>query len=373
MKIAQIDTANKKQLRIFLELPFRIYKNIPQWVPPLETDARRVLDPKKHAFYKHGKAVILMALDDEGAPLGRLAVLNNQNYNDYNHEHTAFFYLFECVNDLRVAKELFQQGFEWARSQKLDKMVGPKGFTTLDGMGLLVKGFEHRPAFGLPYNPPYYPTLLEDSGLIPAGEMLSGFLNANNQFPPKIHDVARLVQEKRGMRIIRFNSRRELKAFIPSLQKMYNDALGETTGNIPLTEEDVKTMASQLLWFADPKLLKIIMKDDLPIGFLLAYPDISAAVQRCQGRLFPFGWIDLLLEIKRTKWVNINGAGIVEKYRGLGGTALLFSELYKSVVDGGYQYADIVQIGVENERMQLELRNLGVDFYKVHKMYQMIL
>ena len=84
---------------------------------------------------------------------------------------------------------------------------------------------------------------------------------------------------------------------------------------MPLSSVDIKTLANQLLWFADPKLIKILMKDNRLIGFLLAYPDISAALQRCRGRLFPFGWLDILLEMKRTTWVNINGAAIMERYR----------------------------------------------------------
>ena len=106
------------------------------------------------------------------------------------------------------------------------------------------------------------------------------------------------------------------------------------------------------------------------MGFVFAYPDISAAVQRTRGRLFPFGWIDLLLELRRTKWVNLNGAGIIEKYRGLGGTAILFDEMAKSLRTGTFEHADIVQVGVENDKMQRELRDLGIDFYKMHRMYE---
>ncbi|HEY3341195.1 MAG TPA: hypothetical protein VGK81_04215, partial [Anaerolineae bacterium] len=123
----------------------------------------------------------------------------------------------------------------------------------------------------------------------------------------------------------------------------------------------------------DPRLIKIVMKDDQAVGFVLAYPDISAALQRTKGRLLPVGWMDMLLELKRTHWVNINGAGIADKYRGLGGTALLFSEMRKSVIEGGYRHADIVQIGVENEKMQREMRDLGIDFYKTHRIYERML
>jgi hypothetical protein len=157
---------------------------------------------------------------------------------------------------------------------------------------------------------------------------------------------------------------------VPHLHALYNTSLEGTVGNVPFTTEEVKAIADQLLWFANPRLIKIIWKGEEPVGFLLAYPDISAAIQRTRGRLWPFGWIDMLLELKRTKWININGAGIVEQYRGLGGTAILFEEMYKSVLETGYEHADLVQIGVENDRMQRELRDLGIQFYKTHRVYQ---
>jgi hypothetical protein len=189
-------------------------------------------------------------------------------------------------------------------------------------------------------------------------------------FPDKVHQVADMVRRRRGLRVERFKTRRDLRAILPRLQDLYNGSLEGTTGNVPLTDDEVKTLADQMLWFADPRLIKIVTKDGEPVGFLFAYPDISAAIQRTQGRLFPFGWVDVLMELKRTKWVNVNGAGIVEKYRGLGGTALLFSEMHKSVVEGGFEHADLVQVGVDNEKMQRELRDLGIDFYKVHRLYQ---
>jgi hypothetical protein len=200
--------------------------------------------------------------------------------------------------------------------------------------------------------------------------VVSGYLDARTAFPDKIHQLADLVRKRRGLRIDRFETRNDLRRLIPRLQALYNAALSGTTGNVPLTDDEVKTLANQMLWFADPRLIKIVMKDDEPVGFLFAYPDISAALQRTQGRLFPFGWMDMLRELKRTEWINVNGAGIAEKYRGLGGTALLFSEMYKSVAESHFRHADLVQIGADNDKMQREMRDLGIDFYKTHRMYR---
>jgi hypothetical protein len=333
-------------------------------------DERLRLDPKRFPFYKHSQAAFFLAYEGT-RPIGRLAVLDNRRYNEFNHEATAFFYLFECEDHLDAATALFDAGFDWARSRGLNKILGPKGFTPLDGFGLLVKGFEHRPAFGLPYNPAYYLPLVEAQGFRADRDAVSGYLGADIQFPDRIHELAERIARRRGLRIARYQKRADLRALVPQLKELYNSALRGTAGNAPLIDEEVNALADQLLWFADPKLIKIVMKGDEPVGFLFAYPDISAALQKTRGRLFPFGWLTLLLELHRTDWLNINGAGLLPEYRGSGGTAILYSEMFKSVRDSGqFRHAEVVQIGLENEAMQREMENFGIDFYKIHRTYQ---
>ncbi len=373
MDIVKIDTNSRRAVRRFLNFPFELYRHTPQWVPPFESDARRMLDRRRHPFYQHSDADFFLALKNDRV-VGRLGVLENRHFNEFNHTRTALFYLYETEDDLEISRGLFNAAFDWATARGLTEVYGPKGFTALDGMGLLVKGFEHRPALGIPYNPAYYLQHLEALGFVKVHDVVSGYLDARNLvFPDKIHQVAELVQKRRGLRIARYKTRSDLRSLIAPLKQLYNDSLGGTVDNMPLTDAEVKMMADQLLMFADPRLIKVVMKDDQPVGFSFAYPDVSAAVQRTKGRLWPFGWIDLLIELKRTKWVNLNGAGIIEKYRGNGGTALLWSEMYKSVVEGGFHQADIVQIGADNDKMQREIAGFGMDFYKVHRMYKKML
>jgi hypothetical protein len=370
MDILQLDLSYKGQVRDFIELPFRIYAEVPQWVPPLQMDVRRVLDARRNPFYRHSEAAFFLAYRDQ-APVGRIAVLNNRRYNEYNHCQEAFFWLFEAEDSSEAASGLFEAAFAWARKRGLSKVSGPKGFTPLDGFGLLVEGFEHRPAFGLPYNPAYYIPLIEAQGFKVQGESVSGYLDANIEFPPRVQELAELIVRRRGLRIASCRTRAELRVLIPYLKDLYNSALGGTSGTTPLTDEEVNSLAESMLWLADPKLIKIVMKEDRAIGFLLAYPDVSAALQKTRGRLFPFGWLAFLLELRRTDWININGAGLLPEYRGSGGTAILFSEMFKSVAENPrYRHADIVQIGVENENMQREMERFGIDFYKRHRVYE---
>ncbi|MBV5331402.1 N-acetyltransferase, partial [bacterium] len=111
-----------------------------------------------------------------------------------------------------------------------------------------------------------------------------------------------------------------MRVLIPHIKELYNASLDGTTGNTPLTDEEMDTLANQLLWLADPKLIKLVMKESKAVGFLFAYPDVSAALQKTKGKIFPFGWLTLLRELKRTNWLNINGAGLLPEYRGSGGT-----------------------------------------------------
>lgn len=370
MDILQVSPANKKQVRQFLDLPFRIYKDSPHWVPPLEMDMAAITNPKKHPFYKYGQADFFLATRN-GQPIGRIALIKNQRYIDFNNDPAAFFYWFECENDPEAAAALFETAFAWARARGLKRLLGPKGFTPLDGGGILVEGFNHRPAFGMPYNPPTYPALIEAAGFVPYEESVSGMIDRGIAFPQRIHELSERVQKRRGLRIATYKKRSDLKALIPKLKDLYNGALGGTQGNIPLDDDDVRALADQLLWFADPRLVKIVMKGDEPVGFLLAYPNITAGLQKIKGRPFPLGWLALLWELRTTEWVDINGAGLREEYRGSGGTAILFSEMFKTAqMLPHFKYAEVVQIGTENAAMQREMQNFGIQFHKKHRLYK---
>lgn len=355
--------------REFFRLPFRIYASLPQWVPPIQGDAEQQFDRRRNPYFRHSEAEFLLARRN-GRAVGRLAILDPRNFNRFNKTRHAFLALFECEDDAGASRELLEAAFEWARQRGLTEVHGPQGFSALDGLGLLVRGFEHRPAFGIPYHPPYYERLLRSAGFEPAGDILSGYLGEKVVFPERLMAVGERVMERRGLRVHRFRTRGELRRMAPYLGDLYNQSLGGTSGNVPLTDEEIAAIARQMIAYADPRLIKILFKDDDPVGFLFAYPDISAAVQRTRGRMWPFGWVLWMRELRTTKWVNINGAGISEGYRGLGGTALLFTEMFKSIRDGGFRHADLVQIGSENFPMLRELRTFGVDFYKTHRKFR---
>ncbi len=369
MKLIQLDPANRAQVRDFIDLPFRLHGDDPRWTPPLRLDVRRALSPRRHPFYRHSQAAFFLLYQGR-EPVGRLAAIDNRHYNDFYQARTGFFFYFDCIDDQQAAGQLFAAAFDWLRQRGLKEVIGPKGLTPLDGVGLLVRGFDERVAFGQAWNPPYYVQLVEAQGFASRRELDSGVLRREAPFPARIHQLAERVRQRRGLEIMRFHSRRDLRALLPHLQSLYNQTLSGVRDNYPLDEAEAKVMADQLLWFSDPRLVKAIVKDGQPVGFLLAYPDVADGLRRARGRLFPTGWATLLRELRRTPWLDLNGAGLIEKYRGLGGTAILFSEMHKTVTEfPRFRQAEVIQIARENEAMQREMRNFGIVFNKTHRVY----
>jgi len=369
IKVESLDPNNKSQVKRFIELPFPIYAKTPQWVPPIRIDVADVLR-RKHPFYEHSSADFFLATRD-GEDIGRLAVLENIHYNAYHHTKRAQFYFLECIDDREVADALFSRAFEWARKRGLDDIVGPKGFGALDGYGMLVEGFEHRQMFTMMnYNHAYLPKLVETLGFEKEVDFVSCYLNADSfNLPERVHSIADRVQKRGTLRVERFQTKGDLKAWAARIGKAYNHAFVNNWEYVPLTDNEIQFVLKNILTIADPKLIKIISHDNEAVGFLLGFRDISAALQRSKGRLLPFGLIDIMLEMRRTKWVAMNGAGILPEFQGRGGNALLYSEMEKTVKDFGFTDADLTQVAETAVDMRSDLINLGGKAYKNHRVY----
>jgi hypothetical protein len=185
-----------------------------------------------------------------------------------------------------------------------------------------------------------------------------------------VHDLANRVKERRGLRVANFQSKRELRALVPKIKRVYNETLGTFERNSPLTDEEIDAVAERMISVADPELIKVVMQGDELVGFLFAFPDLSAAIQRCKGRLWPLGWLYLLREFKQTRWVNLNGMAVIPKFQGLGANLILYSEMVKTLQCGRFTDADLVQARDNNTKMIAELERLGVPVYKRHRVYR---
>jgi GNAT superfamily N-acetyltransferase len=366
-----VDPLDRAAVRRFLRLPFRLYAGHPLWVPPLLLDAAMQLDSRRHPFYEHSEAAFFLAVRD-GQDVGRIAALENRPFNRYHKTRQAQFYLFECIDDLEVAAALIDAASDWARARGLDTLVGPKGFGALDGYGMLVDGFEFRPAMTMMnYNPPAYPRFLEALGFEKEVDFVSCYLNRKRyRLPERIHRVAERAARRSGLRVVRFQTKAELRRWADRIGEAYNRTFVNNWEYYPLSAKEIRFLTDSLLTVADPRLVKLIARDEEIVGFLFTFPDVSAALQRSRGRLLPFGVADLLLEAGRTRWLAINGAGVLPEYQGRGGNALLYVELQRTLEESRFQHADLTQVAETAVQMRRDLLNIGGVPYKNHRVFR---
>jgi len=374
LSVDKIDTNDKALVKRFVKIPYRLYENYPQWVPPIMMDVETQLNRKKHPFYEHSDADFFLATRD-GRDVGRIAALENKRFNEYHKTKQAQFYLFECEDDQEAANALFERALDWAKNRGLNRIVGPKGFGALDGYGILQEGFEHRQVMSMMnYNYPYYVKLVENIGFTKEVDFVSCYLNKDSFIhPDRIYKIAEWVKSRNNMGVQYFKTKNDLRAWAKRIGKLYNNSFVNNWEYYPLTENEIQFLLDNILTVADPRLIKIITHNDDAIGFLFGFPDLSVGMQRAKGKLLPFGLINILLDMRRTKWISLNGAGVLPEYLGVGGNALLYVEMEKTMKDYHFEHADLTQVAETAVQMRHDLENVGGKAYKNHRVYQKVI
>jgi len=370
--IEKVDTNNKKQVKRFVELSTRIYADCPQWVPPLNVDAYNQLNRVKHPFHEHSDVDFFLTVRD-GRDVGRIAVIENKPFNAYHNEKTADFYLFECENDMEAANALFATIFEWSKARGLEVMIGPKGMGPLDGYGILVFGHEHRQTMTmLAYNHAYYQQLVEAQGFEKEVDFVSCYLPADKfQVPERVERIAERVMQRGHLDVKKFKSKKEMLAWADRIGQAYNNAFVNNWEYYPLTQREIDFVVENIMTIADHRLMKIITHGEDVVGFLFAFYDVSAAMQRAKGRLFPFGLVDILLEMRRTQTVSVNGMGILPQFQGHGGNALLYYAMGKTLLEfKQFIHVEMTQVAETTEQMRADLKNLNGVEYKNNRVYR---
>jgi GNAT superfamily N-acetyltransferase len=372
LTIEKINTENKSQVKRFVEFYYDLYRDCPQWVPPLFMDAYLPLNRKKHPFFEYSEADFFLAVRD-GKAVGRICVGENKSYNNYHHSKKAQFYFFDSIDDLEVAKALFDTAIQWARDRGLNTLVGPKGLSPFDGYGIQIQGFEVRQMMTMMnYNYSYYQKLVESIGFEKEVDFVSCYLPADAfKIPERVERIALWAMKRGNLWVKHFKSKKELVSWAQRIGETYNRTFINNWEYYPFSQGDIDYAVQNVFMVADHRLIKLIMHEDEIVGFLFAFPDVSGAIQRAKGRLFPFGIVDILLEMKRTKTVSGNGMGVLPEYQGTGGNALLYYEMGKTMLDfKQFEFVEMTQVAETTKQMRADLKNLNGVEYKNHRVFR---
>ncbi|MBN2051446.1 MAG: hypothetical protein JW760_13420 [Spirochaetales bacterium] len=371
MVIEKVEPKDKKAARRFIRLPFSILGKEKNWVPPMERELFTLLS-RRHPFFSHSEAAFFLASRD-GEDTGRIAVLDHRPYNRHHGEQTAFFTCFDLRQDEETAEALLDAATLWARNRGLKRLLGPKGFLRSSGQGLLVEGFDYFPALGIPWNPPYYRDLLEKAGCSKVTDLLSGYIDYGRRGDERLYRAAEIVRRRGAFGILAFRRRRDCKPWLPAFKELQHLAFADNPNYIPSTDREFDLMARNMMLLADLSITRFITKKEDLSGFILAFPNIGRALQRCRGKLFPSGWLQILSERKKTRALDLNALGILPRYQKQGGEALLFTELERLIRSSRYTSAEVLQIDEKNTLSRAAIEYFGVRWCKRHRIYERFL
>ena len=280
-----------------------VYPATSPWVPPLDRDVARLLDRGANPFFRHGEATAFLARDADGQPLGRILAQVYRRHNERHGERTVFFGLFECQDNPEAASALIRAAARAGAAWGCDTLRGPYNMTAMQEMGILVDGFQHRPAVDQTYTPPYYPKLLGTAGLTVVFPHTTYRLDdvGTVDLGGLLGEPHRILTAERRLKV-RSARMRHFDRELETLRTLLNESFAELSHFVPLTPEELAFQIGPYRAFLDSNLLLVAEMDGVPRGFILAVPDFNPLLKRLNGGIAPSQSLQMAPAVARWLW-----------------------------------------------------------------------
>jgi ribosomal protein S18 acetylase RimI-like enzyme len=339
-------------LRKFICFTNKLYKGSKYFVPELISDEFNNLNPKKNPAFEHSEAAQWLAYKD-GKLAGRVMALMNHNINALWGKKQARFSRLDFIDDAEVSEALLKQAEAWAREKSAEEIVGPMGFNDFDKEGMLIEGFNELSTFVTYYNHPYYQKHAEAAGYVKEVDWVEYRLGVPDKVDPKVARIAQMVREKTGCKLLEFKKAKDVLPWGQAAFNLLAEAYKALYGYVPLTQKQVDMYIKQFFGFINPAFIKgILDSSGRMVAIAISMPSLSKAMQRCNGRLFPFGFIHLLRAIKKNDTLDMYLVAIKPEYQNSGIAAMIMDSIFKEVIKAGYQGAESNPELENNEKVQ---------------------
>lgn len=363
---------NSRERRQFVELPWKIYRQDPNWVPPLRMNLEELVGFRPHPFYNTAEIQTFLALrSSDGEPIGRIAAIHNRAHNERHKDQIGFFGFYESIDDLEVAQTLLRAAREWLQAKGLTAIRGPANPSLNYECGLLIDGFDTPPTFMMTHNPPYYQRLLESSGLAKVEDMAAfwGHVDMIAGLDQKMAFVIDECKSRFKVQLRRLDKSR-FSAEVRMFLEIYNQSLMGTWGFTPLTEEEIDHMAWSLRFLLAPEMTAVGEIDGKPVGAVFALLDFNTRIKQIDGRLLPFGFFHLLWNKRGIDRIRVLSTNVLPEYQKWGLGLLIIAHLLPSVFAWGVKTAEFSWVLESNSLSYKSLKRGGAKIVKTYRMLE---
>jgi GNAT superfamily N-acetyltransferase len=362
----------RRDLKEFINLPFRLHANHPLWVPPLKLERWLFLTRRLNAFFTHGEAQYFLARRD-GRVVGRATAQVNHAFNDYQEKRWGWFGFFELEDDQQVADALLDAAAAWLKERGMERMVGPADFAMNNESGILIEGFDLRPMIVQPWHPPYYQQLVEHAGMTKAMDLLMWNLEVTgrDKVLPVIWELAAKAESEHGIRV-RPMRRMQLRKDMDAFAEVYNSAWSENWDFVPYSKKDLDALSQELQLAFDKHWFMIAERVDTGevVGMAITVPDLNQVLAKLNGKLFPLGWWRILRKSKTTDRVRVGFLGVKPEYQHTGVAAKLYELHFDAAEARPQDGGEMGWILETNTAMNRGMEAMGGRVVKRYRIYE---
>lgn len=372
-EISVIEVKSAKEMMAFITFPMELYKNNKNFVPPLIAEEKEIWNPRHNPALQYSEARLYLAYRDQKIVGRTAAIINFKEKEELGIDKVRFGWI-DFIDDPEVSQVLIEKIKDFARKKNIPKIEGPMGFTNLDKSGVLTKGFDRLATMIGIYNAPYYAEHFEKAGLEKEKEWVEYELVFPEQLPEKIIRFNDLILQKYQLKVLKFNSKKEILPYVEPMFKLLDETYRHLSSYTPITDEQIHTYRDKYFKFIDKDyIVAITDSQGKLISFAITMPSYSKALQKANGKLFPFGWWHLLQAGKRNDRANFYLIGIHPDYQKRGITSVIFKEIYEVFKQKGVKYLETNPELEENKAIQLLWQDYEPVNHKRRRTYSLTL
>ncbi|WP_369047581.1 GTP cyclohydrolase [Tenacibaculum sp. UWU-22] len=320
----------KKEMKQFVMFPFSLYKNNAYWVPPIIKDEINNFDKTKNPVFEHADARFFVAIKNKKI-VGRIAaIINNYEVQKQQLKKMRFGW-FDVIDDIEVTKVLIEKVKEIGYKNNLEFIEGPVGFNNLDKTGVLIEGFDHIGTMITWYNHPYYKEHLEQLGFTKEKEYLENKFKFSAVDIPYYSRISSLIKRRYNLTALDFTKTKDILPYVEEMFSVFSASYSKLSTFVPISDAQIAYFKKKYISFINPEYIKFVIdKDKKLIAFAIVMPSFSKALQKANGKLFPFGIFHLLKAKKKSKDVIFYLIGVHPSYQNKGVTAIIFEQYAKT-------------------------------------------
>lgn len=364
------EITTKKEMKQFVKFPFSLYKNNNYWVPPIIKDEVDSFDKEKNPVFEHANAQFFIALKNNKI-VGRIvAIINTYEVKNQNIKKMRFGW-FDVIDDIEVSKVLLEKVKEIGRLNNLEYIEGPVGFNNLDKTGVLVKGFDHIGTMITWYNHPYYSKHLEQLGYIKEKEYLESKFLFKNVDAVKFKKASNLIKKRYKLKPLNFTSTKKIMPYVDEMFELFSKSYSKLSTFVPISDAQIQHFKEKYISFINPEYIKFIVnKNNKLVAFAIVMPSFSLALQKANGKLFPFGLFHLLKARKNSKNVTFYLIGVDPEYQNKGVTAIIFDQYTDTFTPKGIENCIRTPELADNAAIHKIWKDFNPTTHKVRRTYR---